>query len=36
MSKLIQAAVAKLPAKQKLMGKDRLAEWQRLCEQESD
>ena len=36
MSKLTQAAVAKLPTKQKQMGKQQLAEWQMLCERERD
>ena len=36
LSKLVQAAVAKLPAKQKQMRRHQLAEWQRLCERESD
>src|SRR6185295_10957154 len=35
MSKLVRAAVAKLPTKQKEMGKLRLAEWQQLCDEES-
>lgn len=36
MSKLVRAAAAKLPVKQKQMGKLRLAEWQMLCREESD
>jgi hypothetical protein len=35
MSKLVRAAVAKLPAKQKQMGRNQLAEWRRLCQEES-
>ncbi len=36
MTKLVQAAIAKLPAKQKLIVKQQLAEWQRLCREESE
>ena len=35
-SKLVRAAVAKLPAERRQIGKHRLAEWQMLCERERD